>query len=70
MKYLEAVKKLNEMLKLKMNDLNHKYIRPKKGSAEHAMAMKIMKGEPVKISSKRGRKKKVVKVFEDELIEK
>ena len=68
MKYLEAVKMLNEMLK--MNDLNHKYIRPKKGSAEHAMAMKIMKGEPVKLPKMRGRKKKVVKVEEDELIEK
>ena len=67
MKYLEAVKKLNEMLKMK--DVNHKYIRPKKGSAEHAMAMKIMKGEPVKISSKRGRKEKVILVEGDEIIE-
>ena len=68
MKYLEAVKKLNEMFKAK--DVNHKYIRPKKGSAEHAMAMKIMKGEPVKLTKMRGRKKKVVKVEEeDELIE-
>jgi len=66
MKYLEAVKMLNEMLKAK--DVNHKYIRPKKGSKEHALAMKIMKGEPVKMTSKRGRKKKVEE--EDELIEK
>ena len=65
MKYLKAVKEWNEMMKVK--DVNHKYIRPKKGSKEHALAMKIMKGEPVKMTSKRGRKKKVE---EDELIEK
>jgi len=68
MKYLEAVKKLNEMFK--SNDVNHKYIRPKKGSKEHELALQIMKGEPVKLPKMRGRKKKVVKVEEDELIEK
>lgn len=71
MKYFEAVKKLNDMMKEKNKD--HKYIRPMKGTKEYELVLKLMKGETIKQpASKRGRKKKVrvVEDQEDELIEK